>query len=47
VEPGRIRGLAGIVDDWFRFARMILGEGTVDGRRLLSPESLRQMTTNH
>ena len=26
---------------------MILGEGTVEGHRLLSPESVRQMTTNH
>ncbi len=26
---------------------MILGEGTANGRRLLSPESVRQMTTNH
>jgi CubicO group peptidase (beta-lactamase class C family) len=26
---------------------MILNEGAVDGHRLLSPESVRQMTTNH
>lgn len=26
---------------------MILGEGTVNGCRLLSPEAVRQMTTNH
>jgi CubicO group peptidase (beta-lactamase class C family) len=45
--PAGSGGLAGTVDDWFRFARMILGEGTVDGCRLLSPESVRQMTTNH
>jgi CubicO group peptidase (beta-lactamase class C family) len=40
-------GLAGTVDDWFAFARLLLAEGTVDGRRLLSPESVRQMTTNY
>ncbi|GAB3406802.1 serine hydrolase domain-containing protein [Flindersiella endophytica] len=40
-------GLAGTVDDWFTFARMLLGEGTVDGRRVLSPDSVRLMTTNH
>jgi CubicO group peptidase (beta-lactamase class C family) len=40
-------GLAGTADDWHRFARMLLGGGTLDGRRLLSPESVRQMTSNH
>ncbi len=45
--PAGSGGLVGTVDDWFRFAQMILGEGTVEGHRLLSPESVRQMTTNH
>ena len=45
--PAGAGGLASTVDDWFRFARMLLGDGAVDGRRLLSPESVRQMTTNH
>jgi CubicO group peptidase (beta-lactamase class C family) len=45
--PAGAGGLAGTVDDWFRFARMLLSEGVVDGRRLLSAESVRQMTTNH
>ena len=40
-------GLAATVDDWYRFARMLLGGGTLDGRRLLSPGSVRQMTSNH
>ena len=40
-------GLVSTVDDWHRFARMLLGGGTFDGRRLLSAESVRQMTTNH
>ncbi len=45
--PAGSGGLAGTAGDWYRFARMILGEGTADGRRLLSPESVRRMTTNH
>jgi CubicO group peptidase (beta-lactamase class C family) len=39
-------GLASTVDDWYAFARMLLGHGTLDGRRVLSPESVRAMTTN-
>jgi CubicO group peptidase (beta-lactamase class C family) len=45
--PAGSGGLVATVDDWYRFARMILGEGTIDGRRLLSPESVQQMTSNH
>jgi CubicO group peptidase (beta-lactamase class C family) len=45
--PAGSGGLVGTVDDWYRFARMILAEGTVNGRRLLSPGSVQQMTTNH
>jgi CubicO group peptidase (beta-lactamase class C family) len=40
-------GLVSTVDDWHAFARMLLAGGLVDGRRLLSPESVRQMTTDH
>ena len=40
-------GLVSTADDWHRFARLLLGGGTLDGRRLLSAESVRQMTTNH
>ena len=35
------------VAQWHSFARMLLADGTVDGRRLLSPASVRQMTTDH
>ena len=35
------------VDDWFRFARLLLDDGVVGGRRLLRPESIEQMTTDH
>ena len=49
--PAGSGGLAGTLDDWHRFARMLLAEGLVDGsvngRRLLSAESVRRMTTNH
>ncbi|GAA5136113.1 serine hydrolase domain-containing protein [Pseudonocardia adelaidensis] len=49
--PAGSGGLAGTVDDWFRFARMLLAggvaEGAAGGRRLLSAESVRRMTTNH
>jgi CubicO group peptidase (beta-lactamase class C family) len=36
-------GLVSTVDDWFRFARMLLD----GGGELLSPEAVRQMTTDH
>lgn len=40
-------GLAGTIDDWLRFGRMLLGEGILDGRQVLTPASVRMMTTNH
>ncbi len=43
VFPEGSGGLAGTADDWLRFARMLLADG--DG--LLSPASVRQMTTDH
>jgi CubicO group peptidase (beta-lactamase class C family) len=45
--PAGSAGLAATVDDWHRFARMLLAGGTVDGRPVLSSESVQQMTTNH
>ena len=45
--PSGAGGLVSTVDDWHAFARMLLAHGTVDGRRLLSPASVRQMTTDH
>ncbi|MFG3239765.1 serine hydrolase domain-containing protein [Streptomyces sp. NPDC048157] len=42
-------GLVSTVDDWYAFARMLLAEGHAGkgGRRLLSAESVRLMTTDH
>jgi CubicO group peptidase (beta-lactamase class C family) len=41
-------GLAGTADDWLSFARMLLAEGTAaSGRRLLTADSVRLMTTDH
>jgi CubicO group peptidase (beta-lactamase class C family) len=41
-------GLTGTVDDWLAFGRMLLAGGvTPDGRRVLSTDSLRLMTTDH
>ncbi len=45
--PSGAGGLVSTVDDWHSFARMLLAEGTVDGRPLLSPASVRQMTTDY
>jgi CubicO group peptidase (beta-lactamase class C family) len=45
--PSGAGGLVSTVDDWCRFGRMLLGEGSVDGRRFLSPASVRQMTTDY
>ena len=36
-------GLWSTADDYLAFARMLLGEGEVDGVRVLSPESVRSM----
>jgi CubicO group peptidase (beta-lactamase class C family) len=39
-------GLVSTADDYLRFARMLLGQGEVDGVRLLKAEAVRLMTTN-
>ncbi len=40
-------GLVGTTADYYRFARMLLNEGTVDGVRLLGPRTVRYMAANH
>ncbi|MEV0321601.1 serine hydrolase domain-containing protein [Streptomyces sp. NPDC050658] len=47
VFPSGAGGLVSTVDDWLAFGRMLLAEGTAGGLRLLSAESVLQMTTNH
>ena len=39
-------GLVSTIDDYMRFARMLLGEGTLDGTRILRPETVRLMATD-
>jgi CubicO group peptidase (beta-lactamase class C family) len=39
-------GLWSTADDYLRFARMLLGEGVVDGTRVLSPDSVEMMRTD-
>ncbi|MFG2630949.1 serine hydrolase domain-containing protein [Streptomyces sp. NPDC048473] len=49
--PSGAGGLVSTVDDWYSFARMLLAggsaDGSDDGRRVLSAESVRLMTTDH
>jgi len=41
-------GLAGTADDWLAFGRMLLAEGVAaGGRRLLTADSVRLMTSDH
>src|SRR6516162_4000636 len=41
-------GLAGTADDWLAFGRMLLAGGVAaDGRRLLTADSVRLMTSDH
>jgi CubicO group peptidase (beta-lactamase class C family) len=39
-------GLWSTVDDYLKFARVFLGDGAVDGVRILNPETLALMTAN-
>ncbi len=47
VFPSGAGGLASTVDDFLAFARLLLHEGAHDGKRLLSEQSVKLMTTNH
>ncbi|RZA14857.1 MAG: class A beta-lactamase-related serine hydrolase [Lysobacteraceae bacterium] len=40
-------GLVSTVDDYLRFARMLLNGGELDGARLLSPQTVALMRANH
>ena len=39
-------GLVSTADDYLKFARMLLGQGQMDGVRLLKPETIALMTAN-
>jgi CubicO group peptidase (beta-lactamase class C family) len=45
--PSGAAGLASTADDYLAFSRLLLNQGVHHGRRLLSPESVRLLTTNH
>ncbi len=47
VFPSGAGGLVSTVDDYLAFARMLLSGGVHAGRRLLSAQSVRDMTTDH
>ncbi|HEU5355940.1 MAG TPA: serine hydrolase domain-containing protein [Actinocrinis sp.] len=47
VFPSGAGGMVSTVDDWLAFGRMLLNQGTANGRRVLSEESVRLMTTDH
>ena len=45
LKPGGY-GLTSTIDDYMRFARMLVNEGTLDGATILKPETIRLMATN-
>ncbi|MEM7663083.1 MAG: serine hydrolase domain-containing protein [Pseudomonadota bacterium] len=45
LNPGG--GLVSTLNDYHRFARMLLNGGSLEGQRLLSPKTLEYMTENH
>jgi CubicO group peptidase (beta-lactamase class C family) len=45
--PSGAGGLVSTADDWLAFGRMLLAEGAANGTQLLSPGSVRLMTTDH
>jgi CubicO group peptidase (beta-lactamase class C family) len=46
MDPGGF-GWTSTIDDYAKFARMLLGEGELGGARVLKPETVRLMATNH
>ncbi|MFI6950322.1 serine hydrolase domain-containing protein [Streptomyces sp. NPDC050422] len=45
--PSAAGGLVSTVADWYAFGRMLLDGGSAGDRALLTPASVRQMTTDH
>jgi CubicO group peptidase (beta-lactamase class C family) len=46
VFPSGAGGLCSTVDDYLRFARMLMAQGQHEGRQMLKPDSVRAMTTS-
>jgi len=46
LTPGG-HGLASTIDDYMRFARMLLGSGELDGQRILRASTVRLMSVDH
>ena len=46
MKPGGY-GLTSTLDDYMRFARMLVNEGTLEGKTILKPETVQLMATNH
>lgn len=49
-EPGMASGGGGMVstaEDYYRFAQMLANGGVLDGKRILSPASVKLMSSNH
>src|SRR5208282_4453520 len=40
-------GLVSTAEDYYRFAQMLANGGEFDGKRILSPASVKLMTSNH
>ena len=46
LTPGGF-GLTSTLDNYMTFARMLVNEGTINGRTILKPETIKLMATNH
>jgi CubicO group peptidase (beta-lactamase class C family) len=46
MKPGGF-GLTSTIDDYMRFARMLVNEGTLENATILKPETVKLMATNH
>ena len=47
VQTNGGHGLVATIDDFMQFARMLQNEGELDGARVLQPETIRLMATDH
>ncbi len=47
VEPSGGGGMVSTIEDYYRFAQMMANGGELDGKRILSPETVKLMTSNH